>query len=124
MQLPEGQPVTPRKDAPPPRWPTRPKGLKLAAIRLDVCRRDQFQCVHCHWQPPPPAGGWGGYDGTFALSALIPAKPTRRRPEPYVIRYLTLGHIIRPEDGGPFTRANLQVECTPCNNAQKKKGAS
>jgi 5-methylcytosine-specific restriction endonuclease McrA len=111
--------VTPRKDAPPPRWPTRPKGAALARIRVAVYRAAAFKCVHCGWQPRPPEGGWEAYDGTYALSELIPRVPTPRRLTPYTVRYLTLGHVVRPEDGGPFTAANLRAECTPCNNAQK-----
>lgn len=116
--------MTPRKDALPPRWPSRPKGAALAVIRLAVCRKAKYRCVHCGWQPNPPEGGWAAYDGTYAPSMLIPVQPTPRRLTPYVVRYLTLGHIVRPEDGGPFTVPNLQAECTPCNNARKKRGQS
>ena len=111
--------MTPRKGAPSPRWRPKVRLARRAHIRVAVHVRDKFTCVHCGWQPDPPEGGWDDYDGTSALVELVPRTPTDRHPVPFTFRYLTLGHIVRPEDGGPFTIENLRSECTPCNNAQK-----
>lgn len=84
----------------------------VAAMRMRVYTRDEFQCRRCTWTPTKP----DGYDGRHALGEVT-LDPSGR----YRVRILELDHVHPKSLGGPFAFDNLQALCSTCNAS---KGAS